>query len=213
MRFGSLMAVCGAVCVAASTAEAQAGQRFSIQGSALYADLNGDAFEGLDAGPGFEAQVRYNFQTRIPFSIGIGYQRTMHGFAESGLEDLDMTLSGVFLEPRVVINTGSERVAPYLSARFSRLTERVDETIEDTQVELEASGFTANFGGGLLFNLTPNINLDAGATFGYTNFGDLELKLDGVTIPPGPDEDADGGSGTGFVLRVGLIIGFGGVGR
>jgi hypothetical protein len=217
MRFGHLVATLGAVCVAATTAQAQAGQRFSAQASALYADLNGDAFEGLASGIGFEAQLRYNFQTRIPFSIGVGYQRTMHSLelSELGIES-DIPLSGFFVEPRLVINTGSERVAPYVSARLSRLTQKLDETIfldeigDDVRMEIESSGMTLNAGGGLLFNLRPNLNLDVGATFGYTNFGDFETTVDGQRFPEG---DTEGGSGTGFVLRAGLVFGFGGVGR
>lgn len=218
MRLGSLMAVCGAACVAASTAEAQAGQRFSVQGSVLYADLNGDAHEGLDAGIGIEAQLRYNFPTRIPFSIGVGYQRTTHGFVVDDPEfsvDSDVPLSGFFVEPRVVINAGSERVAPYVSARFSYLTQDFDDEVffpelgGTARIGIKSSGLTGNVGGGLLFNLAQNVNLDVGATFGFTNFGDTEYTIEGESFT----DDEDFGSGTNFVLRAGLVIGFGGIGR
>lgn len=219
MRFGHLMTVCGVACLAATTAQAQAGQRFSAQASALYADLNGDAHDGIDAGIGFEAQLRYNFQTRIPFSIGVGYQRTTHTFDYEDADiaiDTDAALGGIFVEPRLVINLGSERFAPYVSARISRLTQSFEDQILAKEFgvvvdsEFEASGFTVNGGGGILFNVSPNINIDVGATFGRTSFDDADLtvRANGQSAT----ESFEIGSGTNFVLRAGLVFGFGGVG-
>jgi hypothetical protein len=193
-----LTVAASSVLAIASAADAQSRYPFSIQGSGLYARVLGDAYESIDLlnGYGFELQGRW---TPGALSIGAGYQRTNHS-ADTG----DWTLSGVFVEPRYVIAINSDRVAPYVSGRFSVLH------LDGTQGELSAStsGVYLNVGGGLLVSLGQagggRANLDLGASFGYTRFGDLTLEQGG-----GAETVESLGSGKNIVIRIGLVIGLG----
>ena len=196
---------------AASSASAQSAQRFSVQASGLYVSTSGEAFEGLKAGPGVEAQFRF---TPSLWSIGIGGQISSHSLAEPGLADVTDILAGVFIEPRRVLDIGSSRVAPYLSARLAYLQQSIDTDIDadddgfaETPTTLTASGGQVNAGGGLLLRLTPRLNLDLGATYGLIKFGDATAKVDGYGPFKGRGKV---GNGQNLVVRVGLAIGIGG---
>lgn len=189
------------LCFAAATdASAQSAQKYSIQASGLLVGVSGDAYEGMNAGPGFELQFRY---TPSVWSFGLGYQYSSHGLDENSLTDNSVSLSGAFFEPRRTFDVGSSTYAPYASGRLAILRESLD--IEDggTTLNATASGVQVNVGGGVLFRLTPRVNLDLGATFGVINFGDLELSMPGA----GSVVVGDGGSGSNMVFRVGAAIG------
>src|ERR671914_2597667 len=95
------------VCACAIPLRAQTAQPISVQLSALYEGLWGDAFEDVRPGAGIEAQVRY---TRGAWSVGLGYQTVRHAYrycalAASGggcIAEIDgrITGSGIFFEPR-----------------------------------------------------------------------------------------------------------------
>ena len=186
--FGAILALFLAVPAVAQTA-----QPFSIQGSLLVTTLGGDAFEGIaiDPGAGIELQARWNPSA---FSIGAGFQATAHAgtFDFEGTEfDVDFQLTGFFVEPRYVIFVGSERAAPYLSARLMKLVLNMSlPEFEDAEDDFDALGWSA--GGGVLVVLTPRLNLDLGLTVGSMNidFG-----------------DGDDASGTSIVARLGLALG------
>lgn len=185
----------------AGPALAQSAQKVSIQASALGAALSGDEFEGWGTGSGVEAQIRYNPSA---FSIGVGFQLTRHSL--EGFDD-NVSLGGGFLEPRYVIPTRSNSVAPYVSLRFSVLRESGSLEVTQGKVTVAASGLTFNGGGGVLFRLAQRVNLDLGVTWGYTNFGDVTTKLNGTVVPAFSGIDA--GSGTNVVMRVGVAVGLG----
>ena len=187
--FGAILALFLAVPAVAQTA-----QPFSIQGSLLVTTLGGDAFEGIeiDPGAGIELQARWNPSA---FSIGAGFQATAHAgtFDFEGTEfDVDFQLTGFFVEPRYVIFVGSERAAPYVSARLMKLVLNMSfpEFPEAGEEEFDALGWSA--GGGVLVVLTPRLNLDLGLTAGSMtfDFGD-DVKE----------------SGTSIVARLGLAFG------
>lgn len=193
------------------TVLAQSAQRFSVQASGLYVRTSGEAFEGLKAGPGVEAQFRF---TPSLWSIGIGGQMSSHSLTEEGAEDITDVLAGVFIEPRRVLDIGSSRVAPYLSARLAYLQQSIETDIDvdedgfaETATTLTASGGQVNAGGGLLLRLTPRLNLDLGATYGLIKFGDATAKVDGYGTFKGLGKV---GNGQNVVVRVGLAIGIGG---
>ena len=144
----------------------------------------------MQAGPGVEAQLRYNPSV---FSFGVGAEISWHDIGVSGRS---VKLTGAFLEPRFVIQTGSERVAPYLSARIA-ISQTTFETANRTST---ATGFTANGGGGLLIVLGSSVNLDLGATLG-------RKKIGSATVPTTPPTVFDLGSGNNVIIRVGLAIG------
>lgn len=188
-----------AMSIATADVAAQSAQVFSLQGSALYENVQGDAFqwrldESLPAGYGAEAQVRY---TGGAFSWGGGLQGTTHDWNDSQNNRWNLRTLGVFLEPRYVLPATS-RLGPYLSARLALTALRLK--FSDTDIG-DAKGQTINGGGGVLVAVSPRINLDFGASFGYTDFGEFTQD----NAPTGLST----GSGTNLILRAGLAIGVG----
>ena len=188
--------IAGIACVYAATAGAQVRSPISVQASALYENVYGDAAqwrvnESLPGGFGAEGQIRY---TPSALSFGGGVQWTTHDWTDTG-KDSHLRLLGVFIEPRYVL-PASDRIGPYLSARLA-LT-RLKLTIANEEVGT-ATGRTLNGGGGVLVSVSPNIALDVGATFGYTNFGDLKSN--------GSPTGLKTGKGTNLIARIGLAIG------
>ncbi len=178
---------------APATTAAQSAQRFSVQGSALYANLMGDAYAKLNNGIGAEAQLRY---TPGALSVGGGLQWTHH---TTTIGTAPMSLYGFFIEPRYVIATRSNTVAPYLSLRLSVLKQR----ISDDQFIGKATGLTDNVGAGILFRLGSRMNVDIGGSFGYTIFSSLVLtdKTNNTTTT------GVAGTGSNLILRTGLAVG------
>lgn len=210
-----LVSVCGAIvggAVGASDVRAQTAQPISVQLSALYEGLAGDAFDDVRPGTGFEAQLRY---TRGAWSVGLGYQATRHRYRYCALPAANgscltfirgrITGSGIFFEPRYVLDAGSDVFAPYVSGRFSLVRQTAD---GDPDYDFSVSGSSANAGGGVLVRITPRVNFDAGGTVGYTRFSSFRSvdRRTGAVLT-----GAEGGtSGSNFVIRVGMAIGIGG---
>jgi Outer membrane protein beta-barrel domain len=179
---------------------AQSAQAVSVQVSGLYNGVYGDVFSGVKSGYGGEAQIRY---TPGALSIGAGFQYTTHNVTAQNIRpNEDIRFYGGFLEPRYRIHTGSNVVAPYVSARFSLL--KVGFSGGD--LDLDSSFIQLNGGGGLLYRVGPRFNLDMGATFGYDRLGSgtLERKSTGGTQPVASS------SGANLVLRFGFVLGIGG---
>jgi hypothetical protein len=193
---GVMLAACLTAMVPAG-AHAQAAQRFSIQGSGLVIKLFGDAFQGAEVGYGGEAQLRY---TPSALSFGVGFQYTSHGV--EGV-DTRATLIGAFFEPRYVISTSSSSLFPYLSGRFYVVKLKSDN--DAAQIRTKATGLAANGGGGVLVRAASRINVDIGATFGYSRFSNFKFEnlATGVT-----SEQDISNNGTNLVGRLGLTIGF-----
>jgi hypothetical protein len=202
-----------ALAAVAHTASAQTSQKISIQGSGLFAQLYGKAFDDIKDGIGGELQLRY---TPGKWSFGGGIQHTIHDVAEGVSDVFDkVKLTGVFIEPRYVIDVGSSSYAPYLSGRFA-LSKMKFELQDDVlppgfSSDLsEPTGPTINGGGGVLIRLGNRANLDLGVTFGYTKFKNIRLQINddsGVNVL---DETFEVGSGTNAVFRLGLAFGLGG---
>jgi hypothetical protein len=171
-------------------AAGQSAQRFSLQFSALGSAPFGGGVDQVAFGPGWEAQIRVNPSL---WSFGFGVEQTLHGI--EGVDDRDVTFLGGFFEPRLVVDIGSDRAAPYLSARFA-----VSQTTLTQQAsEATATGFTVNGGGGLLVRLSGRINLDLGVTLGYKKLGQVEIESSTIDL----------GSGANAIGRVGLAVGLG----
>lgn len=185
--------------------QAQSAQAISLQVSGLYNGLYGDVFGAFKNGIGGEAQIRY---TPGALSVGAGFQYTAHGRKPSPPTDpepVDASLYGGFIEPRYRIHTGSNVIAPYVSARFSLLKPGFD----GGSLSFSSTFIQLNAGGGLLYRLGPRFNLDAGATFGYNHQGGGTLT--GVTSDGTPvHERVESDSGTNMVVRLGLAVGLGG---
>jgi len=141
-------------------AAAQTAQAWSIQGSGLSVRLTGVDNEELGFGSGGEFQVRY---TPGAFSFGVGVQSTQHELTLAGTSTTVLfRFNGFFFEPRYVIALGSDRVAPYLSARFMS----IGATAQVLGDERETQGSAISGGGGLLIRLASRVNLDLGVTAG-----------------------------------------------
>lgn len=171
--------------------EAQSAQRLSFQFSTLGSWPFGGRLDAVSLGVGWEAQLRVN---PSQFSIGVGAEQTFHD--DVRIDDRSVILFGGFLEPRYVIQTSSEKAAPYISARFgiSQLA------LAQGEMEATANGYTINGGGGVLVVLSDRVNLDVGATLGYRKLGNVRFM--GAPV--------DMGSGVNGIARVGLAIGLGG---
>jgi hypothetical protein len=197
----SLCVLAGALLLTTSAAEAQSAQRWSIQVSGISVGVNGDAYEGLSNGFGLEAQARL---TPGLWSFGGGIQSSIHTLEGGpGLGDIDVTLAGVFFEPRRIIDVGSTSYAPYVSARLAILQQSLEVEVSGVKIEGDVTGTQLNAGGGVLFRMTPRVNLDLGATFGVINFGEAEIRGGGQTFT------GEGGSGQNLVIRLGVAIGLG----
>jgi hypothetical protein len=189
----SILFQLAAAALLAAEVHAQSAQAISVQVSGLF---HGSVFDAMKSGYGGEAQLRY---TPGALSIGAGFQYTTHGW-EVGPEDI--RLYGGFLEPRYRIHTGSNVIAPYVSARLSYL--KIGFSGGD--LSLSSSVIQVNGGGGLLYRLGPRLNLDLGATFGYNGVGrgTFTRESSGSSIP------VDSSTGTNLVVRLGFAVGLGG---
>jgi hypothetical protein len=183
--------------IAAAPLRAQTGTPFSVQGSALYAGLFGDAYAGLQSGPGGEVQIRY---TRDMLSIGVGTQYTAHTIDHEGFSG-SAHLDGVFFEPRLVILTSSLTIFPYLSARAAvvRLTLR-----ENSGIEAHGTGGQFNGGGGVLVRISDRVHADVGATYGGIHVNETVDR-----VPNNVEIVATAPSGRDLFLRAGLGVGIG----
>ena len=171
-------------------ATAQTSSPISLQVSGLWSIPFSGELSGVSPGPGVEAQIRYNPGR---FSIGVGGEISWHDVTGT---DRSVRLTGAFIEPRYVIQTGSESVAPYLSGRIAVS----QTTFEVGDLTSTGTGFTANAGGGLLIVLGASVNLDLGATIGAKGLGS-------ATVATTPPTTFDLGSGNNVIIRVGLAIG------
>ncbi len=171
-------------------ASAQTASPISLQVSGLWSIPFSGGLSGVSAGPGVEAQIRYNPGL---FSIGVGGEISWHDVTGT---NRSVRLTGAFIEPRYVIQTGSESVAPYISGRVAVS----QTTFEVSNLTSTGTGFTANGGGGLLIVLGASVNLDLGATIGAKGLGS-------ATVPTTPPTVFDLGSGNNVIIRVGLAIG------
>ena len=174
----------------APPASAQTASPISLQVSGLWSIPFSGGLSGVSAGPGVEAQIRYNPSL---FSIGVGAEISWHDVTGT---DRSVRLTGAFIEPRYVIQTSSESIAPYLSGRVAVS----QTTFEVSNLTSTGTGFTVNGGGGLLIVLGSNVNLDLSATIGVKGLGT-------ATVATTPPTIFDLGSGNNVIIRVGLAIG------
>ena len=191
----SLFLLCAATATV-SDLQAQSAQAISLQVSGLYNGLFGTVFQGLNNGAGAEAQLRY---TPGALSFGAGFQITSHGFHTPSFDE-NVRLYGGFFEPRYRIHTGSYVVAPYVSARFAILKMGFSGGLSVSSTFIQLNG-----GGGLLYRLSPRVNLDVGATYGYDRLGSGTFASDQGTIGSFPAR-----SGSNVVVRLGFAVGIGG---
>jgi opacity protein-like surface antigen len=195
-----MLLVLAAIASLPHVAAAQSAQTFSVQGSLLHENGWGEAFdwpgtEDMPGGFGGEVQIRYNPGSAI--SWGGGLQTTRHSWNDLQDDEWTLDMIGIFLEPRYVLAVGSSQFAPYLAARLALTRQSIDVA----GISGNATGQTINGGGGVLIRLASRVNLDVGATYGYTRFGRFSFDETNTAFP--------NGSGTNLITRVGLAVGLG----
>jgi opacity protein-like surface antigen len=194
----------------AQPAAGQSAQKWSLQGSLFSSTLIGDnpIYQNVEPGAGFEIQARWNPSV---FSLGAGFQWTTHkqnllANQPDVINDPNTTLNGFFVEPRYVILVGSNTLAPYLSGRVSFLRQTTTAEFRTINgpatLKASAEGMNFNVGGGLMFRLGSRLNLDVGATYGYSSFGDFVTEVDGQEF-----DRAGSSTGQNLTLRMGLVLG------
>jgi len=143
---------------------------WTLHVAAIHRDLQGDDL--VDSGSGAEVQIRYDAGR---FSTGFGIEFSRHDVAvpdEPG-SDLEVDLIGIFLEPRVDLPFGGERLAPYVSGRIG-LSDQEKSGSGPEQIEgrISEPGVSFNAGGGVRLGTIPRLSLDLGLTYGYADFGE-----------------------------------------
>jgi len=177
---------------------AQSRQRVAIQAAVLLVRLSGTTFSDLGFGTGIGGEVQLRINPSA-FSLGVGLQLTKHSANFSGGGD-NLTLTGVFAEPRYAIPVGGRSLRPYVAARIGYLHQSIGVgTGQSGSAGANGTGFGA--GGGFVIRMTSNLNLDLGLALTTANFGHYEFD-DGTS-----GEKA--GKGSSFVLKAGFNLGLG----
>lgn len=166
-------------------------QAQNIEAALLYATLSGDDFDGVDAGLGIDAQVRFRAGPRL--TIGIGGQYTMHGV---DISDEKFKVMGIFAEPRLTFSMPGASMTPFVGARLGYLRN----SFSDTGTDVKASGWLLGGTGGLMFRAGPSMNIVLALMFASATFGDQEIN--------GTTQANTDASGTSLALRAGVSFGF-----
>jgi hypothetical protein len=175
---------------------AQSARPISVQASYLRVSIFGGSLGGVTAANGFEGQLRY---TKGRWSVGGGMEYSKHAIdgAPSGY---GLRRVGPFVEPRFLLPTSSNTIAPYIAGRLSIVSVTALVPSSATNVAGGSStGTTLNAGGGLLIRMAPRVNLDVGISGGYSSYGSVKF----------PSGTTSGSLGTGgnFIIRAGFSLG------
>lgn len=158
-----------ALLVLAPTGEAvaQSAQKYALQFSALTTTIKGTGGSGI-GGWGVEPQLRFNrlytSETAGVVSVGVGVQRTSHS---SGRDNI--TITGVFAEPRWVPNTSSPTIFPYLAGRLGVLQ-------QSNNFGSSSSSLAVGAGAGIAVKLSRTVNVDGGLALVNQKFGNIRLS-------------------------------------
>jgi hypothetical protein len=186
MKRALILAVAGVAVPIVAGAQA-VGPRFSVEAAPFYATLDGDDFDGLDAGLGFDVQGRFGWPT---WSFGLGWQRSSHDVPEVSN---NLIVTSFFAEPRFQFPTQGG-LQPYLLARGGLANQRLDADIPGVGTfNLESSGMIIGFGGGVAFPVARSVDVNFSVAWARLAFDDIEV--DGEEIP---DSDSNG---SGVLLR------------
>ncbi|MGH7653864.1 MAG: hypothetical protein ACREN6_04300 [Gemmatimonadaceae bacterium] len=183
------VAAIGLILFCTATAAAQSAQAVSLQVSGLAGAIT--FRDTLQFGTGVEAQLRFNHVLASDggvLSIGVGAQYTHHSFAEGQNFDVD----GAFVEPRYAFALSSERLFPYISARFAMLR-------QSSNVVDASYGYAAGGGVGIGYALGRNLNLDIGAAVLVQQFGHTRITAS--------SQPYAFGTMPGYALKIGLSLG------
>jgi hypothetical protein len=168
-------------------------QGFSFSGGGVYAALNGSDFDGINAGLGVDAQVRYH--TRGGVSVGAGVQYTSHGI--DGL-DPNFGVRAFFADLRYSFEKASSpSITPYVAARAAL----AHYGISSGGNSATANGSAFGPAGGMLIQLGRTAKLDVGIVWYSVHFGNFSAN--------GVEQADTKSSGSALALRAGVVFGFG----
>ncbi len=164
-------------------------QGIGAEAAGIYATLSGDDFQGIDAGFGLDAQLRFNAAPR--FSIGAGVQLTSHG---NNVVSENTRVTGFFAEPRLTFSMPASPLTPFLGARVGLART----SLSSGGTDVTSSGWLFGGTGGAMFRAGPMVNVVLAVVFASVSFGDFEVN---GTSQPGTET-----SGTSLALRGGVSI-------
>lgn len=179
-----------AATIGARSINAQSAQPYSVQLAVLFTSFNGAS--GNINGAGVEPQFRLNrlwqSETTGSVSLGIGGQWTKH---TSGVQQL--TISGVFAEPRWVLPSPVGGLYPYAAGRLAFLR-------QSSNFGTSSTGSAIGAGGGFAYPLSSRVNLDAGLAFVRQKFGDFLLT--------GSNQKGSFNAFNTYAAKIGFSFGF-----
>lgn len=166
-------------------------QKYAVQIAVLSTNIGVGKNAVTSGGFGLEPQLRFNrlWESELAgiISLGIGGQWTTHSAGPDNL-----TIAGLFLEPRWVPVTGLERFSPYLSGRLAYLQ-------QSNNFGTSSSGPGFGAGAGIAIRLNTVTNIDAGVAVVRQGFGDFQY-FDGSI--------GSFNSFTTYAAKIGLSWGF-----
>ena len=162
--------------------------QFALEGGGSLSSLQGNALASATDGTGFDVMASVGVSV---LSLGGGFQRTTHSLGSD-----NAIVQGVFFEPRVALPLAARNFTPFVWARASRLTRR----LEAAANESSTNGTGLGAGLGTYVWLAPNVQLHT--TVGWTDlrFGAAETAS---TFPL-----AGRTTGSAWGVRAGLTLGF-----
>lgn len=167
---------------------------FAVGAGGLYQSGRGTSSARVADGGGFDAFGALGVSA---FSLGVGYQRSEHRLPGAGRAVYD----GVFVEPRVAV-APLRNFTPYVAGRAAFLRQRVPASAQSLADRRALTALGA--GVGTLVWLAPSVQLDLAAMYTDVRGGGRGAAGPGVFV---------GGTGSGAVLRAGLVLGLDNWGR
>lgn len=162
----------------------------ALEFAGLYATLSGSDFQGINAGFGGDAQVRFGGR----LSLGLGAQYTSHG---NDVVPDNSKVIGIFAEPRITFHVPASPITPYVGARVGWM----NSSISSGGTDIKSSGYEAGATGGVMFRAGPMVQIVLAAVFASVHFGDQKVN--------GASQANSDTSGSSLAIRAGVRIGLG----
>jgi hypothetical protein len=167
---------------------------FGVGGGALYSGARTGGGTRANDAVGFDVQGSVAISA---LALGVGYQRASRGLPGTGSGSA--TEDGVFVEPRVAV-APFRNFTPYVAGRVGFLRREVPASTAFAATRTNLTQLGA--GVGTLVSLAQNVQLDLGAM--WTDVRTRGGSQVGIVPVPGPFV---GGTGSGAMLRAGLVLG------
>jgi len=162
---------------------------FGMGATVGYFTLNGSDFEGTQAGLGFEGYIREAMSSGFHVLYGVHY--SVHKV--DGVRN-NLSVFSLFVDPRFAFSVGSP--TPFIGARIAY----VRQSISEDGTDYSTPGFAVGGLGGLLFQLSPRVAIEATVLFGAVSLS--ATRVNG-TLAPGTDT-----SGSTLAVQAGAVFSF-----